>query len=281
MEPAQPPTPSVEALGILAGGGVLPLQLARLCTANGRRVVMVGFPGHTAPEAMEPFDHLWAHFGQAALILDWLHSQNATELTCIGRIRRPSLSEICPDWRAARFLATIALRALGDDGLMRAVAGALEAEGFKVTGAHQLWSDLLCPAGLLGQHQPDPEMHADIARALEVARTLGRLDVGQAVVVQQGMVLGVEAIEGTDQLLERSGKLRREGRGGVLVKVAKPQQDHRLDLPTIGPCTIERAAAAGLAGVAVQAAATLIIDRAGAILRADAAGLCLLGIHAE
>jgi DUF1009 family protein len=126
--------------------------------------------------------------------------------------------------------------------------------------------------------RPDAEAESDIRHGLEVARVLGQADVGQAVVVQQGLVLGVEAIEGTDQLLARCGLLRREGPGGVLVKIKKPQQDRRADLPTIGLTTLEGARSAGLRGIAVEAGGTLILDRKKLAEEADKAGLFVIGV---
>ena len=141
---------------------------------------------------------------------------------------------------------------------------------------------LLPESGLLTRGaRPDGAARADIWRGVAVCRALGAADVGQAAVVQQGLVLGVEAIEGTDALLARCGKLRRQGRGGVLVKLAKPGQDRRLDLPAVGPETVRNAAAAGLAGIAFEAAATVLLDRERTVAEADAAGLFLLALEPE
>jgi len=259
-------------LAVLAGSGPLPRRLAEAC-AGDREVFVVAFEGHTDPATPEGFPHLWARLGQAAPVLDWLRANRVEELVFFGPMRRPALSELRLDWRAARFAASVGLRALGDDGLLRAIAGALEEEGFRVVGADALWAALVLPEGTVGAHRPDEAALADVARGLDVLRALGPVDVGQAVVVQQGIVLGVEAAEGTDALIARCGALRRDGPGGVLVKMPKPAQDRRLDLPTIGPATVDAAAAAGLRGIAVRAGATVAVDRAAVAARADAAGL--------
>jgi DUF1009 family protein len=154
----------------------------------------------------------------------------------------------------------------------------LEREGFRVIGADQLLHQAFVPEGPLGQLCPDRQAQADIGRGMQVARTLGVLDVGQAVIVQQGLVLGVEAIEGTDELLRRCAALRREGPGGVLVKVAKPGQEPRADRPTIGVRTILLAAETGLRGIAVEANVTIVLDRDEVIRAADRAGLFLVGV---
>ncbi len=170
---------------------------------------------------------------------------------------------------------------LGDDGLFSAIAKELEIEGFRVVGAHDLLDPAATvPEGPLGRIAPDAEAAGDITRGIEIARAIGALDIGQAVVVQQGLVLGVEAIEGTDALLRRCAGLRRDGAGGVLVKVQKPEQESRIDRPTIGPRTVQLAAEAGLRGIAAEAGATLLIDRDEVIRTADAAGLFVVGVRA-
>jgi hypothetical protein len=185
-----------------------------------------------------------------------------------------------PDALGVRIVARIGSGfLLGDDGLLRAVARVLEEEGFEVVSPQSVLAALLPPSGLLGSIAPDDAARADIRRGVAVCRALGAADVGQAVVVQQGLVLGVEAIEGTDALLARCGTLRREGGGGVLVKLAKPGQDRRLDLPAIGPDTVRNAAAAGLAGIAFGAGAAVLLDREGTVAAADAAGLFLLALE--
>src|SRR5205823_10901008 len=182
------------------------------------------------------------------------------------------------DWRAAKFFARVGYRALGDDGLLSAIVKELEREGFRVLGADDiLGTDNLMPVGPLGRHKPDDDAKADIEHAMRVAHALGALDIGQAVIVQQGLVLGVEAAEGTDELLRRCAALRREGPGGVLVKIEKPGQDPRADRPTIGLRTVLLAAEAGLQGIAVEANATIVLYHDEVIRAADHAGLCVVG----
>jgi hypothetical protein len=160
------------------------------------------------------------------------------------------------------------------------VARVLEEEGFEVVSPQSVLAGLLPESGLLTRGAPpDQAARADIRRGVAVCRALGAVDVGQAVVVQQGLVLGVEAIEGTDALLARCGGLRRQGRGGVLVKLSKPNQDRRLDLPAMGPDTVRHAAAAGLAGIAFEAGSTVLLDRERTVAAANAAGLFLLALE--
>ncbi|MTJ84088.1 MAG: LpxI family protein [Telmatospirillum sp.] len=266
-------------LGIIAGGGHLPAQLVEAARAQGREVFVLAITGHADAPGLEAVPHAWVRLGEAGKGIEILQRQGVIDLVMAGPVRRPTLADLRPDWRTARFFARLGLRALGDDNLLRAVVAELESEGFHIVGLHSILGDILAPEGIWGRHQPDDQARADILRGLEVAHGLGLLDVGQSVVVQQGIVLGVEAIEGTDALLQRCAALRRQGGGGVLVKICKPGQEKRVDLPTIGQGTVASAAAAGLSGIAVQAGATVVVDRPATVAAADEAGLFLTGVE--
>ena len=268
-------------LGILAGGGELPLRVARAAQTAGRPVFAVVISGWGDPAQWAGLPHAVERLGAAGRILSRLRGANVRQLVLTGRARRPSVAALRPDPVGVRVVARIGAGfLLGDDGLLRAVARVLEEEGFEVVSPQSVLAGLLPPSGLLGRAAPpDEATRADIRRGIAVCRALGGADVGQAVVVQQGLVLGVEAIEGTDALLARCGTLRREGRGGVLVKLAKPGQDRRLDLPAVGPDTVRNAAGAGLAGIAFEAGATVLLDRERTVAAADAAGLFLLALE--
>ena len=266
-------------LGIIAGGGELPARLVEVCRANGRAVFVLALEGQTEPATVAGADHAWVRLGQVRPGLEALRGAGVEELVLIGPVKRPSLSEIGFDLRSAKFMAKVAAQGLGDDGLLSALIGALEDEGFAVVGADEILADLLAPFGPIGAGRPDARAESDIARGLEVLRALGAVDVGQAVVVQQGIVLGIEADEGTDGLLARCAGLAREGPGGVLVKIRKPGQERRVDLPTLGTETVAGAIRAGLRGIAVEAGGSLIVDRATVAAAADAAGMFLCGIE--
>jgi UDP-2,3-diacylglucosamine hydrolase len=270
------------ALGILAGGGRLPGQVAAAAHAAGRPVFLVGLEGFADPAILAPWPHQFIRILAVGQILAALRAHGCQDLVLIGPVRRPSLLDLRPDAEGARMLARIGRAAFaGDDGLLAAVVKILGEEGFRVLGAHEILSEALGPAGLLSQSAPDAVAMADIRRGIAVVRALGAVDVGQACVVQQGVVLAVEAAEGTDAMLSRCGALARPGRGGVLVKLVKPGQDRRADLPTVGPETIRAATGAGLRGVAFEAGGTILADREAAIAAADSAGVFLLGLDAE
>jgi hypothetical protein len=270
-----------DRLGIVAGGGALPRRLVECCRAAGRDLFVLAIEGAAESGTVEGVPHAWCRLGAAANALALLRENQVTELVLAGGIRRPSLAALQPDWRAAKMFARVGYRALGDGGLLSAVVKELEQEGFRVVGADQLLGRALVPEGPLGRIRPDELSQADIKHGLRVARALGVLDIGQAVVVQQGLVLGVEAIEGTDELVRRCAALRRDGPGGVLVKAEKPGQEPRADRPTIGLRTVLLAAETGLRGIAVEANATIVLDRDEVIRTADSAGLFVVGVGAS
>ncbi len=265
-------------LGILAGGGPLPGNLIDACRASSRDFFVLAFQGQADPAVIGDAPQAWVRLGAVEEAIGRLRAEQCVELVLAGPVKRPSLAELRPDRRAARFLAR-GLLSKGDNGLLGAVVRSLEEEeGFRVVGADSILADLRAGAGPFGHHSPTQDDKADIARGVGVVYQIGKLDIGQAVVIRQGVVLGVEAAEGTEALLQRCVALQGENRGGVLVKLPKPGQEKRADMPAIGPQTVAGAADAGLAGIAIAAGATLVIDPARVIADADAAGLFVVGI---
>ncbi|HUB15421.1 MAG TPA: UDP-2,3-diacylglucosamine diphosphatase LpxI [Acetobacteraceae bacterium] len=269
-------------LGILAGGGPLPGQVAAAAAAAGRAVFVVGLEGFAAPDVLAPWPHEVIRITAAGRILAALRANGCQDIVMIGPVRRPSLLGLRPDAEGARILARIGMAAFaGDDGMLGAVVRVLGQEGFSVIGVEEILRGVLAPAGVLTRAAPDAMAMADVRRGVAVARALGTADVGQGCVVQQGLVLALEAAEGTDAMLARCVALARPGPGGVLVKLPKPGQERRADLPTIGPETVRGAAAAGLRGVAFEAGGTILAEREATLAAADAAGLFLLGLDPQ
>ena len=268
-----------EPLGIVAGGGPLPRRVADAARAAGRHVAVAVLEGHGDPAAWVDYPHVTMRFGLAARMLSWLKGQGVRQVVLAGRVTRPSFLSLRPDGETVRLVMRVGRRAFGgDDELLTSVLAVLREEGFEPIGAQEVLKGLLAPPGLLTRAVPDADAMADIARGVRVVRALGAVDVGQGAVVQQGLVLAVEAIEGTDAMLARAAGLRREGPGGVFVKLVKPGQDRRVDLPTLGPPTVANAAAAGLRGIAFEAEGCILAEREAMIAAADAAGLFLLGL---
>lgn len=275
---APPPRPAEGRLGIIAGGGALPHQLIAACRALDREVFVLALEGQADKDLTTDVAHGWNRVGAAGAGIEKLRAAGVRDLVFAGRVKRPSLAALRPDRKALAILAGIAGGfGAGDNAILAAVTRTLENEGFRVVGAEEILGGLLAVEGAYGARRPDDADNADIAHGVVAARDLGRADRGQAAVVRAGVVLGLEDETGTDALLARCAASA-GGRGGVLVKVSKPGQERRVDLPTIGPDTVENAARAGLAGIAVEAGGALVVDRAEVARRADAAGLFVVGI---
>ncbi len=266
-------------LAVLAGRGLLPASVIEAAVLGGRDVFVLAFEGETDPATVAGRAHAWVALGEVGRAIGCLHEAAVEDVVMIGAIHRPSFARMRMDFRGMQLAAKIGLRAAqGDNHLLQMIARELEGEGFRVVGADELLQPLIAPDGIMTRTEPGSSASRDVALGVEAATKLGALDIGQSVVVQQGTVLGVEAIEGTDALLERVAKLKRQGPGGVLVKMKKPDQDRRADLPTIGEKTIEGAMAAGLEGIAVHAGHCLIVERERVIEMADRAGLFVIGV---
>lgn len=271
---------TMPTLGIIAGGGRLPLQLIECCRSSGRDFFVIALDGFADIAALSDTPHAVVRLGAVGESLEKLRDAGAQELVLAGHVKRPALSSLRPDLMGAKLIAKLGgAFFLGDDALLSAVVHFLESEGFSVLGADHVMANLLAPLGVLGSVSPDAQAQADIKQGLKVARALGAVDVGQAVIVEHGYVLGVEAAEGTDGLIARCAHLKREARAGVLVKLKKPQQDTRADLPSIGPDTVHALADAGFCGIAIESGGSLILDREKTLAAAQARGLFIVGIE--
>jgi len=265
----------------------MPLAVAQSLKARGLEPVIFALKGVCDRETAERFRHHWITVGQLGRTIRLLRAENCTNLIFIGTLVRPALSEIRLDWKTIRVMGRVwsAFRG-GDDHLLSGIGRLFEQEGFQLVGLKEAAPDLLMPEGFATRNAPDGDAVADIEKGREVLRALGPFDIGQAVVVIDGHVVGVEGIEGTDELLTRiatlraSGRIRAKNGRGVLVKAPKSTQDLRFDLPTIGRRTVEKAAAAGLAGVAVETGAIVVAEPQAMIETADAAGLFVMGLRA-
>jgi DUF1009 family protein len=274
-------------IGLVAGGGAMPFAVADSLVARGIEPVLFALRGACDPVKVTRFRHHWISVGQYGRAISLFRAENCRDLLFIGNLVRPALSEIRLDWGTLRVIPRVlaAFRG-GDDHLLSGIGGILERDGFRMVGIKDVARDLLMPEGCLTRAAPGAGAGADIARGREVLAALSPYDVGQAVVVIDGHVVGVEGIEGTDGLLSRVARLRKEGRiraklgAGVLVKAPKSGQDLRFDLPTVGPRTVEGAAAAGLAGIAIAAGNTIIAEPQAVIEAANASHIFVIGLPA-
>ena len=271
-------------LGILAGRGALPGQIVRACQAAGREVFVIAFNGETDADLVagliaDGVAHEWVDLPTVGRTIRLLKEAGVEDLVLIGPVGRPDFAKLKPDWHGAKLLPKIIKAARqGDDAIMKVVVDDLERQGFTIRGAEEILSSLAAPMGAIGKCKPDAADRADIARGMAVVGQLGAMDIGQAVVVREGYVLAVEAAEGTDEMLRRCRQFKGAARGGVLVKRPKPDQERRVDLPTIGVPTVTGAAEAGLKGIAVAAGGALIADRDAVAAAADAVGIFVCGV---
>lgn len=267
-------------LTIIAGGGSVPSHVARAAIGDGRPVTIVAIEGEADPEISQ-FPHEWFRWGQLGHLEQLLSRKGKGDVVLVGGIKsRPDFKRLKLDFGAVRMLPRLlSLMAHGDNTVLTGAVKLIETWGHKVVGAHEVARDLVAPAGPLTDIRPSTDDLRDARLALTAARRIGELDAGQAAVVANGRVVALEAAEGTDGVLARvsslrsEGRLRSSGRAGVLAKCPKPQQDLRVDMPTIGPSTIDGANAAGLAGIAIEAGKVMIVDREETLRRAEAVSI--------
>ncbi|MEQ9519024.1 MAG: UDP-2,3-diacylglucosamine diphosphatase LpxI [Parvibaculum sp.] len=269
------------SLGILAGRGPLPLAVADAAASQGRRVFIIGIIGRS-DKSIERHPHAWVRYGALGKTLELLRREECRELILIGPLDRPKLFQFWPDWGAIKVLPDLLkLLRQGDDGLLSGVVRYFEEEhGFLIRPAEVVAAELAAPGGLQTSRAPTERDMIDVHLAVEIARTHGAEDLGQGAIVADGIELAREASDGTDAMLKRVAAERSPSstRSGVLVKLPKPGQERRVDLPTLGVQTVENAAAAGLSGIAYEAGGALIADHASVVARANDLGLFVLGL---
>ena len=271
-------------LGLIAGGGELPRAVAESARADGRGVFVVALKGMCGGW-VENFPHAVVALGEPGLAFKALKAAGAGDILLAGRVERPKFSELKLDAKGVMILPRVVAAARqGDDALLRMLTGLFEAEGFRAVSVAEAAPGLVAPEGALGRFSPNDDHKSDIARAFALVRALGALDVGQAAAVCEGLALAVEAAEGTDAMIARITQLRDNLRGtpekkrGVLVKALKPTQDAKTDMPVIGVETVRRANEAGLAGIALEAGKSLIVDKRAVAEEADRLGLFVVGL---
>lgn len=264
-------------IGIIAGGGQFPLLFARAAKKEGKEIVVAAHKGESWDEMDAVADTIvWVKLGQLGKIIKFFHQEQVTEAVLVGTITKTRIfRDVWPDLKGISLWNKMNSRQ--DDAILRAVAGALENEGIQIVESTIFLRDLLFPKGLLTTKKPSAEQIEDIRFGWKTARAIGDLDIGQCVVVRDRAVLAVEAIEGTDAAIARGGSLGREK--VVVVKVKKPKQDFRFDLPAIGEKTIQTMKSVDAAVLAVEAGHSLLFDGDTVIKKADQAGIVIIGIE--
>jgi DUF1009 family protein len=271
-------------IGIVSGGGSVPFAVADAAARRDRRPVLFALRGCADADKVAAYPHHWIGLGQVGGLCRLARQERCEDLVFIGSVVRPAVWQLRLDFGALALLPRlVGLFRGGDAHLLSGVANYFEERGFRVVGAHEVAPEILMPEGVVGRFEPRESDRCDIARGLDLLRTIGRFDIGQATVVTGNHILAVEAADGTDEMLTHVAELRRRGRirspGGILVKAPKPGQDRRLDMPTIGPRTIEGAVRAGLAGIAVVAGEAIMTEVESVRQAADRGRLFLIGVR--
>jgi len=270
-------------IGILAGGGDLPAKIIDQCRKSGKDFFVITFKEQDTPTNYETLAvNETAEFGLGGVgaVIKELKKQNVEEIVLAGYIKKPSLFNLKLDLTGIKILAKVAIH--HDDKLLRAIAEEMESKGFSLLGAHNICDDLLIGNEILNGDKLAEEKSDDIVLGIKMAHEIGKLDIGQAVIVKDKVILGVEAVEGTDELLERCADLRgKDAKGGLLVKMSKPQQHLDLDMPSIGFKTIEKLANLGYDGVVVSANSTIFLDKEKSIELAKKNNLLVAGVDVD
>lgn len=261
-------------VGIIAGSGELPLILAQKLQQSGRSVFLLLVEREADPKKYEEFPSEIVPITKVGRFLKLLARENCQQVTMVGPVRRPNFKNIFPDKEGFKLLGKIGSSlSKGDDGLLRAITGFIEEKGFTVVGPHEFSNDFVSKAGSLGTVFPTEEQVNDIQKGIEIGQVIGQFDIGQSLVIRRGYVLAVEAAEGTESMLSRCAEFAWDTPSGVLIKMPKPGQELRTDMPAIGVDTVMQVTAAGLCGIAIEAEHTLLIDREKIIQAANESGL--------
>ena len=267
-----------KTLGMIAGSGMMPVEIIKHCNNNNIKIFVIGLDSFANEEQLKDAPHTFARIAEAGKMMKAFRENNVENIVLAGGIKRPSFKEMIPDWEGMKIVAKLAVKKMSDDNMFRAVMDEIEKRGFKVVGIEEVVPEMLFQEGIYGKVKPSQDDMDDIQRGVTVAKALGAVDVGQAVVVQEGMVLAVEAIEGTDMMLSRASLLKKPGKNPVMVKVLKPGQDMRVDLPAIGIQTIEQLKKYGMKGIAVEAGGILLIEKDAVTALADKEDIFIIGL---
>ncbi len=276
---------NMRKLGIIAGGGEIPAMLIKHCIATERPFFVLAIKGNADENLIIDIDpnisHKFIRIGEAGTGFKLLKEKHCEDVVMIGTIKRPTLGDLVPDLTTTKFFMKLGMKSKGDDGMLRSLIKDLESDGFTVRGIHEVLPEILMSKGIITKTKPNRDDIEDIKKGVELATAICKLDVGQSVVIQNGLALGLEAIEGTDELIRRCFSYKRKGKSPILVKIRKPEQDVRADLPTIGVKTIEVAHNSGFKGIAVHENNSLIINKEEIVKLANKYKMFIIGINPE
>lgn len=267
----------IKKLGIIAGAGQLPIHVAEACKKKKLPFTIVLIDGSADIDEYKGLKNDLFQTHKVSKVLSHLKKEGVTHVTMAGKVQRGEISKLLTDLKGAALFAMIVKNGMADNAILKTVIEFMEKNGFGVIAPEKIANELVLPKGKLGKVKPNKHALADIKTGLKTLEGVAGLDVGQALVIQNGLVLGVEAAEGTDELIKRCGEIKQEGEPPILIKMIKPHQDQRIDMPCIGAQTIENAAKFGIAGIAAEAGSTLVLDVNKAISLADKNNIFIYG----
>ena len=268
----------IPKLAIIAGNGSIPFYLIEECKKIGREYCLIIIEGHGKELSVKYNPDYIVSLAKMGRAVKYVKNIGIKHILMVGGVKRPSLKNIIPDLWTAKFLTTISSKVSGDNSVLSKLTKALEREGFIIVAPEEVLPNLICPKGTLGKVKPNQQNNEDISTGYRIAKIIGANDIGQSIIIENGLVIAVEAAEGTDRMIKRSLILKKEKKAGVLIKVIKPMQDKRIDRPVIGIDTIKAVKKAGLDGIALESNEILILNYSDVILYADEEGLFVEGI---
>ena len=250
----------IEKLGIIAGDGFLPKHVADAAKKKKVPFTVICLEDETDMSNFKGIDHKVFQIHRVSKIISHLKDQGVTHVTLAGKVKRADISRLLLDLKGAKLFTMIVKNGLADNSILQTILDFVESQGFEIIAPEKIADEIILPKGNLAKAKPSKQALDDIKTGIKTIKGVASFDVGQALIIQNGLVLGVEAAEGTDELLRRCGEIKQEGEGPVLIKIVKPNQDKRVDMPCIGSKTIENAAKYGITGIAAEAGSTLILD---------------------
>jgi len=255
----------ITKLGVIAGAGFLPKHVVDACKKKKIPFTVVCLEGETDMEQFKSVEHEVFQVHKVSKLFAYLKNSGVTHVTLAGKVKRADISRLLLDLKGAKLFAMIVKNGLADNSILMTIMKFIESQGFEIIAPEKIADELILPKGDLAKTKPSKQALSDIKNGVKTLKGVAGFDVGQALVIQNGLVLGVEAAEGTDELIKRCGEIKQEGEGPVLIKIIKPHQDKRVDMPCIGGKTIENAAKYGVAGIAAEAGSTLVLNSKEAI----------------
>ncbi len=267
----------IKKIGIIAGAGYLPMHVFEACKKHNIPAVVVGLENETSFELYNDEDIKKFKIHSISKIIDFLREEGVDSVTLAGKVKRAKISRLLLDLKGAKLFARVIKNGLEDNSILKTIIEFLEDEGFEIIAPEKIATNIILTKGFLTVNKPDKVAEDDIKKGIKILKGIASFDVGQALIIQNGLVLGVEAAEGTDELIKRCGEIKQEGEGPILIKVIKPGQDKRVDLPCLGPDTIINAGKFGIRGIASEAGSTLILDQNNTLKLADKLGIFIYG----